>query len=289
VTPRLAHRRRALGVLAVSGADREAFLQGQLTQNARGLREGEARRMAGLTPRGKLLYFGWLVGERDRALLLVAASASASAHAHLARFAAFSKVAVDDVTEGFAAWGLYGGDPASLGRPPGVVALPAEAEMSGGLLARAEDGPLVTAALAGAGSREIGEAEAEVLRIEAGRARFGVDADGSNLPDEVGLQDAISTDKGCYVGQEIVARLRTYGSVSRRLVGFRFPDRLLASGTLFPDPEKPDHSLGRVTSAAASSRFGPIGLGFAARSVDDGSTLFAPAGGRAIVTRLPFA
>jgi tRNA-modifying protein YgfZ len=289
VTPRLAHRRRALGVLAVSGADREAFLQGQLTQNARGLREGEARRMAGLTAKGKLLYFGWLVGEKDRALLLVAASASASARAHLARFAVFQKVTVDDATERFAAWGLYGGEPASLGPPPGAVVLPAEADLSGGLVAPVEDEPLVIAALAAAGSREIGKAEAEVLRIEAGRARFGVDADGSNLPDEVGLQDAISSDKGCYVGQEVVARLRTYGKVSRRLVGFRFPDRPVAPGTVFPDPAKPDHPLGRVTSAAASPRFGAIGLGLAARSVDEGATLVAPDGAGAVVTRLPFA
>jgi tRNA-modifying protein YgfZ len=289
VTPRLAHRRRALGVLAVSGADREAFLQGQLTQNARGLRDGEARRMAGLTAKGKLLYFGWLVGEKDRALLLLPASASPSARAHLDRFAAFQKVAVEDATARFGAWGLYGADPALLPLPPGVVVLPAEAEMSGGLLARAGDDPLVTAALAEAGSRELGEAEAEVLRIEAGRARFGVDADGSNLPDEVGLRDAISTDKGCYVGQEIVARLRTYGRVSRRLVGLRFADRLLDPGTVFPDPGQPDHPLGRVTSAAASPRFGPIGLGFAARSVDEGATLVAPGGGSAVVTRLPFA
>jgi folate-binding protein YgfZ len=275
-------------VLSVSGVDRQAFLQGQLTQDARGLREGEARRMAGLTAKGKLLFFGWLVGEPERALLLVAASARGAASAHLARFAAFQKVSVDDVSDQYAAWGLYG-PASSLTLPAGAVLLPAEGEMSAGVFAPAPDAARVAAALAGAGSRELAEDEAEVLRIEAGRPRFGIDADGSNLPDEVGLESAISTDKGCYVGQEVVARLRTYGKVSRRLVGFRFAERPLARGTVFPDPEKPDHELGRVTSSAASPRFGPIGLGFASRGVDDGATLVAPGGASAAVTPLPFA
>ena len=276
-------------MLAVSGADREAFLQGQLTQDTRGLNDGAARRMAGLTARGKLLYFGWLVGERDRALLLIPEPARETARAHLARFAAFQKVSVEDASDRYSVWALYG--PAAPARtlPPGAVLLPAEGEMSGSVLAPASDEAHVTAALGKAGSQELPESEAEVLRIEAGRPRFGVDADSANLPDEVGLQDAISTEKGCYVGQEVVARLRTYGKVNRRLVGFRFAGDPLPAATVFPDPEKPGHELGRVTSSTASPRFGPIGLGFASRSVDDGAALIAPGGGSAVVTRLPFA
>ena len=116
-----------------------------------------------------------------------------------------------------------------------------------------------------------------------------MDATEANVPDEVHLQAAISTTKGCYVGQEIVARLRTYGRVSRRLVGFRFSQRPLEPGTVFPDPEKPGRELGHVTSAAVSPRFGPIGLGFAARDVAEGAALATPGGGATTVVRLPFA
>ena len=245
--------------------------------------------MAGLTAKGKLLYFGWLVGEEDRALLLVPTSARDAARGHLARFAVFQKVSVEEVTDRYAVWGVYGAEASALALPSDAVALPADGEMSGGVLAPSPDADRVVAALADAGSRELSEPEAEVLRIEAGRPRFGIDADGSNLPDEVGLQNTISADKGCYVGQEVVARLRTYGKVSRRLVGFRFAERPLPRGTVFPDPEKPDHELGRVTSSAASPRFGPIGLGFASRGVDAGAALKAPGGASAIVTGLPFA
>ena len=286
MTSRLAHRRRSFGVLAVSGADREAFLQGQLTQEARGLREGEARRTAGLTPKGKLLYFGWLVGGRDRALLLVPASAREAARTHLARFAVFQKVRVEDATSEYAVWGLYGPE-ADLPRPAGAGRLPAEGEMSGGLLAPAPEAASIEAALETAGSRQMPEDEAEVLRIEAGRPRFGRDADETNLADEVGLGDALSTTKGCYVGQEVVARLRTYGKVSRRLVGFRL-DGGAGAGAVFPDPAKPTHELARVTSAAASPRFGPIGIGMAARDVEEGRSLSGPGGAAARVVPLPF-
>jgi tRNA-modifying protein YgfZ len=286
VTARLAHRRRSFGVLAVSGADREAFLQGQLAQDARGLREGEARRMAGLTPKGKLLYFGWLVGDRQRALLLVPAAATEVARVHLARFAVFQKAAVEDATPSYAVWGLYGPS-RELPGPHGAVLLPAEGEMSGTLLAPASEAGRIEAALAAAGSRPIPEAEAEVLRVEAGRPLYGVDADSSHLPDEVGLSDAISTTKGCYVGQEVVARLRTYGQVSRRLVGFRLEGGA-AAGAVFPNPEKPSHELARVTSAAASPRFGPIGIGMAARDVEEGRALSGPGGIAAHVVALPF-
>jgi folate-binding protein YgfZ len=168
-----------------------------------------------------------------------------------------------------------------------VVLLPAEGEMSGGWLSPASEAGRVEAALSAAGAPEMPEAEAEVLRVEAGRPRFGVDADGSNLPDEIGLNDAISTSKGCYVGQEVVARLRTYGQVSRRLVGFRLEGGA-AAGAAFPNPGKPSHELARVTSAADSARFGRIGIGMAARDVEEGRVLSGPGGIAARIVALPF-
>jgi folate-binding protein YgfZ len=100
--------------------------------------------------------------------------------------------------------------------------------------------------------------------------------DSTNLPDEVGMDDAISPTKGCYVGQEVVARLRTYGRVNRRLVSFRFPEGPIAAGDSLrlPDEEKPSKvSAGRVTSSVHSPRFGAIGLGYAFRDVAPGARL----------------
>jgi tRNA-modifying protein YgfZ len=171
------------------------------------------------------------------------------------------------------------------------VRLPPEAEFAGEILAPAAAFPDLEARLEQACSVPISPPTAEVLRIEAGRPKLGRDANESHLPDEMRLEAAISTTKGCYVGQEVVARLRTYGRVNRRLVGFRFPEEPLEAGTVFPNPEKPGHELARVTSAAVSPRFGPIGLGVAFRDVSEGDTLrFSDAPTRvAVVSPLPFA
>jgi folate-binding Fe-S cluster repair protein YgfZ len=107
------------------------------------------------------------------------------------------------------------------------------------------------------------------------------------------LDAAISTTKGCYVGQEIVARTRTYGRVNRRLVGFRFPDGPVTAGALLKRPEESEPGKieqGRVTSAVVSPVFGAIGLGYAFRDVPAGARLVAADGAprAAIVSDLPF-
>jgi tRNA-modifying protein YgfZ len=125
--------------------------------------------------------------------------------------------------------------------------------------------------------------------VEAGRPRFGQDATGDNVPAEVGLEPAISWTKGCYVGQEIVARMRTYGKANKRLAGFEFPGAPVWAGTTFPDPDKPQRELARVTSSVVSPRFGPIGLGLVFRDVADGAVLASSGGGGSAVVRgLPF-
>ncbi len=288
---RLGHRFRAPGVLAVEGPDREGFLQGQLTQDVRGLAPGQSRPMAGLTPKGKLLYFGRLAAQADRLILLVPAADRAAIAGHLGKYAVFQKVSVSDVSDEFVLLGLYGPASGQIQPTEGALALPADGELAAGLLAPAAHRAALEDLLERAGSTAVSHDSAEILRVEAGRPRFGTDADETNLPDEVGLPSAISTTKGCYVGQEIVARLRTYGRVNRRLVGFRFPEEPVAAGTVFPDPGKANLELGRVTSSVVSPRFGPIGLGFAFRDVAEGGVLRLPAdpGLCAVVAALPFA
>jgi folate-binding protein YgfZ len=287
----LGHRFRDAGVLAVEGPDREAFLQGQLTQDTRGLAPGQSRPMAGLSPKGKLLYFGRLAAVAEQLLLIVAASGRAAVVEHLRKYAVFQKVSVIDRSDELLLVGLYGPGAGALAAPDGSVALPADGEFAAGLLVPAGGRPAVEAALAREGSIPVSTDTAEILRVEAGRPRFGVENDPNSLPDELSLQAAISTTKGCYVGQEIVARLRTYGRVNRRLVGFRFPEEDVPPGTVFSDPAKESLELGRVTSAVASPRFGPVGLGLAFRDVAEGAALrLADAPARcAVVAPLPFA
>jgi folate-binding protein YgfZ len=280
----------------VTGPDRAAFLQGQLTQDVRLAESCRAVPAAGLTPKGKLLFAGRLVGLDDRLRLLLPRAVREKARAHLAKYALFQKVEIEDRSDDFARLAIYGdtGTPPDL---PGALSLPGDYEVSWDVLVPAPALDAARAALDGAGASELAAEEAEARRIEAGRPEFGVDADETHLTDEAGLADAVSTTKGCYVGQEIVARLRTYGRVNKRLVGFRFPDGNVPAGTALRRPDEAEPSrveAGRVTSAAVSGHLGAIGLGYAARDVAAGDRLVATAdgpaaGASAIVSELPFA
>ena len=273
---KLAHRVRPTAVVDVTGDDRVAFLQGQLTQEMRGLASGETREVAGLTPKGKLLFVGRAVGLADRIRLILPAVLRTPVFEHLRKYVLGSRVKIEDRSEELFRISLYGPGAARLNLPADVLLLPAESEFSAELSAPIAMRGEVERLLKKAGSEEVSGSTAELLRVEAGRPRFGTDMDSTNLPDEVGLADAISTTKGCYVGQEVVARLRTYGRVNRRLVRFRFPGRPIDPGTSLrrPDEEKPGKvETGRVTSSAVSPQSGAIGLGFAFRDVTDGDRL----------------
>lgn len=273
---RAAHRFSTAGVIDVAGDDRLSFLQGQLTQDVHGLAEGEARAAAGLTPKGKLLFVAQVVGLEDRLRLVVPATLRQTVLDHLRKYAVFTKVALVDRSGESVRVSLYGPKAANLALPGWILRLGPRRGLSGDLLVPADRRAEVETLLAAAGSTEVSDETAEILRVEAGRPRFGSDMDETNLPDEVGMDDAISTTKGCYVGQEVVARLRTYGRVNRRLVSFRFPEGLLDVGDVLERAGKESPSrteAGRVTSAVVSPRLGPIGLGYAFHDVAPGARL----------------
>jgi folate-binding protein YgfZ len=289
----LAYRVRPCGVLDVAGTDRVAFLQGQLTQDVKGMSPGEVRPAAGLTPKGRIVFLARVLALPDSLRLLVPFDAREAILAHLKKYVIFQKVALVDRSSELALVGLYGPRAAGIAAPAVAIRLPPEGEFSAEALVPSEGLDDFERTLAGAGASKVAESTAEVLRVEAGRPRFGSDVDDSHFPDEVGLDAAISTTKGCYVGQEIVARTRTYGRVNRRLVGFRFPDGPVAAGSLLKKPEEAEPGKieqGRVTSAVVSPVFGAIGLGYAFRDVPAGARLVSADGAprAAIVSGLPF-
>lgn len=290
----LAHRVRPAGVLDVGGKDGPAFLQGQLTQDVRSLAAGEVRPAAALTPKGKLLFLARLVGLPGAARLLVPRSEREPALAHLKKFVIFQKVEIADRSEEFLRVALYGPRSGEVPSVAEAIRLPGEGEMAAEILVPAAGFEDLERALERAGSVSLSGKTAEILRVEAGRPRYGQDADSSNLADEVGLDAAISPTKGCYVGQEVVARMRTYGRVNRRLVGFRFPEGALEPGSilkLIEEAAPGKIEQGRVTSAVASPVFGAIGLGYAFREVSAGGRLVSAVfpSRSAVVTALPFA
>jgi tRNA-modifying protein YgfZ len=128
------------------------------------------------------------------------------------------------------------------------------------------------------------EAAAEVLRVESGRPRYGLDLDEGTIPQEAGLNErAVSFTKGCYVGQETVARLHYRGKPNRHLRGLRL-SAPVATGTPLVLGER---EVGRVGSSVVSPRFGPIGLAIVRREAAVGDEL-AAGSATAVVSELPF-
>ncbi len=152
----------------------------------------------------------------------------------------------------------------------------------------AETAGRLSSAGAGHGSDEVWTA----ARVEGGRPEWGIDIDEHTLPQEANMDalGAISYTKGCYVGQEVVARIHFRGHVNRHLRGLRFghPDGAPAGAELFTDAGKP---VGDVRSTVRSSRFGPIALAMVRREVVAESEIIARSADgevRAAVTTLPF-
>ncbi len=124
------------------------------------------------------------------------------------------------------------------------------------------------------------------LRIEHGRPLFGVDVQAGTIPQEAGLNErAVSFTKGCYVGQETVARLFYKGRPNRHLRGLAAATELRGGEALTLD----GRAVGEVGSAAVSPRFGPIALALLRREAEPGARLEREDGGDATVVELPFA
>ena len=273
------------------GGEAAEFLQGQVTNDVEALVPGEGCYAALLSHKGKLRAdmrvlrgedWIWLDGEEPgRAPLL---------HT-LQTYSLGRDVSFEDVSEARAILSVIG--PAARER---LDAAPPEREhafvegehgpyvatdLGVDVICDAADAPGVREAL---GVEEVSEDAAECLRIEAGRPRLGLDMDGDTIPQEAGLNDrAVSFTKGCYVGQETVARLHYKGKPNRHLRGLRL-SAPAAKGDPIVAGEK---QVGTVGSACVSPVHGPIALALVRREAGPGDTVLvgdAPAE----VVELPF-
>jgi folate-binding protein YgfZ len=154
------------------------------------------------------------------------------------------------------------------------------------VLCAAEQTALIAAEFERGGAVAIEEETAETLRIERGRPRFGVEIDETTMPQEAGIHErAVSYSKGCYIGQETVARLYWKGRPNRHLRGLRLSEPAERGTPLLLDSAQ----AGVLGSFAASPRLGLIGLALLRREAEPGTVLTAGGGAlSATVVELPF-
>jgi folate-binding protein YgfZ len=219
-------------IVWASGADTVEFLDGQVSQDVAAMPVGSTARSLLLEPRGKLVALPWLLRGTDRVGLVVARGRGTEVIEHLERFKFRVDVALNvDERETIEVWGSdLGGALESLDLPSDLGWV--DGEVTAALLAGEPLNRLVLAGVdANAAQLDLvaaGAIAADSVRVEAGEPVMGVDVDGGTIPQESGLVSAaVSFTKGCYVGQELVARIDSRGRVNRRLVGITMEENLV--------------------------------------------------------------
>ena len=292
--------RAGRGRLALTGADRRTFLHGQITQDIEGLGPGHGRYAALLTHKGKMLSDLRVIDTGDELLLSCERAGLQELFNMIRRYKLGADVEVHKRTLEMGELSLIGPDArriagadalgpdehdnvrATLGEHDVVLVA---TDLGVDVFCDAESTEGVRGTLLAAGAVEVTEAAAELARVESGRPRYGVDVDDNTIPQEAGLNErAVSFTKGCYVGQETVARLFYRGKPNRHLRGLKLSEPV-EPGTPLQLGEK---EVGRVTSVAVSPAHGPIGLALVRRQAEPGATISAGADATAVVVELPF-
>jgi folate-binding protein YgfZ len=281
------------GKLRLTGGEAAEYLQGQVTNDVEALAPGTGCYAALLTHKGKMAAdmrvlrgadFIWLDTEPP-ALPVMARNAN--------MFGIGRDVHAEDVTASYAILSLVG--PAARDAldvaPPEAEHAWAEGEhglyvatdMGVDVICATDEADGVRSAL---GIDAVDEEAAECLRIESGRPRLGFDFGSETIPEEAGLNErAVSFTKGCYVGQETVARLHYKGKPNRHLRGLRLSQPAVKGDEV----SSGERVLGSIGSTIISPAHGPIALAILRREVGPGDEVKVGASGAdAVVTDLPF-
>src|SRR5262245_36462907 len=278
--------RSELGKVTVTGRDRQAFLQGMLTNDVKALAPGQGTAAAFLDAHGKVMALLFVYALDDRLLLELPAGRTAKTLDALDHFLISEKAYFEVADEMFAILAVQGPRAADLvstlaartidlaplahaevtiaGAPVRVIHR-REAGVPGfHLWTAAAQGEALWRTLTGAGATPVGVQALDQHRVEAGVPWYGRDIDETGIFPETRLEHLVSYTKGCYIGQEVVARVKYRCHVNRALAGLVLEgDRVVASGARVTFDGK---DIGRITSSVWSPALGrPIALGYVRR------------------------
>jgi folate-binding protein YgfZ len=291
------------GKLALTGPGAREFLAGQVTNDTEALTPGAGCYAAFLTPKGKMLGDLRILDVGDELLLDTERVALQALFDMIRRFKIGYDVDLHKRTVERGLLSLVGPDAARIAsaeRLPasehanasveidGVEAVAARTDTGVDLICDAANTNALAMTLRDRGGAPVSEDAAEIVRVEHGRPRYGIDLDETVIPQEAGLNErAVSFTKGCYVGQETVARLYYKGKPNRHLRGLRL------SAPVAPGAELRlgERLVGQLTSAVLSPARGPIGLALVRREAEPGARLTVTGDQvhDAVVVELPFA
>jgi aminomethyltransferase len=253
-----------LGKVRVSGADHLSFLHNILTQDIKSLVPGQGALAALLTATGKTLMLMDVHRFDGYTLLIVETGMASKTIELLDKFLITEEVRFEDATSDYALLETsenlttpYSLTPV-LGRSRVLIPSKDAVDFTQKLITTSPFQP-------------IGRKTMEILRIEKGIPRYGADVDETIILSETGLEDlAASETKGCYPGQEVIAKIKTYGRLNRKIMGFLLEEKSLPSkGDKIVDLER-DKEAGWITSSCFSPALGRnIALGYLTREFFD--------------------
>jgi folate-binding protein YgfZ len=288
------------GKLLVTGSEAAEYLQGQLTNDIEALEPGEGCYAALLDRKGHMQAdMRVLKVSEEKIWVDTEPEALAAARRHLTMYKVGRDADVVDAGAERAIVSLIGPRSAELaGSSPlpehcheeltidGIECPAVGTALGIDLIPHAEDRQRLITALAQAGAPAVDPAAAEIVRIESGAPRFGSEMDTATMPAEAGIvAAAVNFEKGCYIGQETVARLHYKGRPNRHLRGLRLsgpadPGAALSLG---------EKEVGKLGSSCVSPAFGAIGLAIVRREAEAGAELLVGEDGvTAHVVDLPF-
>lgn len=267
--------------LRFTGADRARYLNGQVTNNVTRLQPGISMPACVTTAKGKLSADIFISAEPDALLIDAEPELRESLLARLERYIIADDVTAEDVTDEYALFHLLGGQLPDTAPLPGARLQRTKRFGVEGvdILVPASDADATRAQLT-ASRPLLDEDLVQVLRIERGIPRWGYELGEDTLPPEARLENThIDYHKGCYIGQEVISRLRSVGHVNRQLLGFvSTSGEPLATGMRLFAPADPSRQVGTLTSAAWSFALEkPVALGYLRRGSPTDDLLALPA------------
>ena len=278
------------GLFWAMGPDAITFLQGMLSQDLETLAPGAVARSFLLQPRGKLDALLWVLRAEDRVGIVTEAAREEETRRSLSRWRL--RVDVELAPDPRDVFDVWGPAPATLDVVSGWQ------DEEGVLVAEVRDAPVRHRLVAGLdaaeleerGLRPIGQQVGTTLRIETGEPRIGIDVDHKTIPQESGLvPEAVSFTKGCFLGQELVARIDSRGRVNRNLRGVR-----LLEAVIPPVGARVTHAgkvVGTLTSVGESLAVrAPVALALIRREAPPGTRVavsWEQGEARAVIEELP--
>jgi folate-binding protein YgfZ len=283
-----AYYRQPRGLVSVRGSEAIQFLDGLMTNDVKTLEDGAQMLAAFPNAQGRLLALARVTRNGERFLIDTEEATRKIVFDNLFRFTMAGDFFVEDLSDEYRLIRVF--DRSFIPITPPFIEF--DTKWGTEYFVHREDAPDFVGELKYLEAVEISDDLYEVLRIERGIPLYGIDMDENTIVPEIGLEEMISYTKGCYIGQEIIARIHFRGHVAKRLTGITSPEQSAADGDLKLGSELKStdgKNAGRITSVTISPKLHKaIGLAYVRYDyLATGTELLA--GKTAVeVTSLPF-